>query len=142
VISTERWAVVAHRTPSAKEGSMLTQLTNIYRGGTPKLNAIRQQVPEHGDGRLTYQSTLGDLFIFYFKRTSAQGYDILIEQQRDYGGRDSGSQATHRLGLDRNRPRICIQPGSQPRDLPVAIMISMLWAERTSRYIRDGLPWS
>jgi hypothetical protein len=119
---------------------MLTLLTNAYSGGSRNLAAIRQQVPEHSNGRLAYTSAFGDFFLFYFKRTSDR-YDICIERQRD-GGRDTDSQPTHRLGLDYNRPRICIQPGKEPRDLPTAILVAMVWAERTSRYIRDGLPWT
>ena len=120
---------------------MLTQLTNVHSGGSPKLSAIRQQVPQHSNGRLAYQSAFGDFFVFYFKRASSR-YDIYIEHQRDYGGRDTDSGSTHRLGLDSNKPRICIRPDVVPYDLPTAIFYSMLWAERTSRYIRDGLPWS
>jgi hypothetical protein len=138
---TVQWADDAHCIPRRGEESMGRQLTNVYSGGNPNLAAIRQQVPHHSSGRLGYQSALGDWFVFYFKRNWRK-YDIFIERQRDYGDRDTSSQATHRLGLDYNRPRICIQAGKEPRDLPNAILLSMLWAERTSHYIRHGLPWS
>jgi hypothetical protein len=131
---TMRWAKDAHRTPAPR------QLTNVYSGVGPNLSAIRQQVPQNGNGRLAHTSAFGDVFVFYFKWASS-GYDIIIEQQRDYGGRDTDSQPTHRLDLDRNRPRICIRPGQEPRDLPTAILVAMVWAECTSRYIRDGQPW-
>lgn len=115
-----------------------TELNNVY---TPILASIRQQVPQHGDGRLSHQTLSDDFFVFRFERTP-DGYDIFIEQQRDYGGRACDAAATHRLGLSSDRPRICIGPGKEPRDLPTAIFLAMLWAERTSRYIRDGVPWS
>ncbi|MEY9750153.1 hypothetical protein ABIF65_009527 [Bradyrhizobium japonicum] len=118
-----------------------TELKNVYSGGTPILASIRQQVPQHGDGRLSHQTLSDDFFVFRFERTP-DGYDIFIEQQRDYGGRACDAAATHRLGLSSDRPRICIWPGKEPRDLPTAIFLAMLWAERTSRYIRDGVPWS
>jgi hypothetical protein len=120
---------------------MLVELKDVYSGGNPNLASIRQQVPQHANGRLSHQNTAGDYFLFRFKRTSS-GYDVLIEQQRDYGGRNTGANATHRLDLDINRPRICFRKGKEPRDLPTAICLSMLWAECTSRYIRDGVPWS
>lgn len=123
------------------EGSMPVQLKNVYCGGNPNLASIRQQVPEQSNGRLRHQSVLGDFFVFRFERT-AESYNIFIEQQRDYGGRASDASATHRLGLCMGRPRICIWPGKEPRDLPAAMFLAMLWAERTSRYIRDGKPWS
>jgi len=119
------------------------QLNNVYSGGNPNLAAIRQQVPQHCNGRLHHQSLYGDLFVFRFARNpDAQSYDIFIEQQRDYGGRDASREATHRLDLKSGRPRICIWPGKEPRDLPTAVVLAMLWAERTSRYIRDGKRWS
>jgi hypothetical protein len=124
-----------------KQGSAPTELKNVYSGGNPNLASIRQQVPQHGNGRLSHQSVSGDFFVFRFERTT-ESYDIFIEQQRDYGGRACDAQATHRQGLASGRPRICIWPGKEPRDLPAAIFLAMLWAERTSRYIRDGKPWS
>lgn len=117
------------------------ELNNVYSGNNPNLALIRQQVPEHGNGRLSHQSVSGDLFVFRFERTT-ESYEIFIEQQRGYGGRACDAQATHRLGLSSDRPRICIGPGKEPRDLPTAMFLAMLWAERTSRYIRDGKPWS
>jgi hypothetical protein len=125
----------------AEGGSTPMELKNVYSGSNPDLASIRQQVPQHGNGRLSHQSVPGDFFVFRFERTT-ESYDIFIEQQRDYGGRASDSAATHRLGLDSDRPRICIWPGKEPRDLPAAIFLAMLWAERTSHYIRDGKPWS
>jgi hypothetical protein len=119
------------------------QLKDVYSGGNPNLASIRQQVPQHGNGRLSHQSLCGDFFVFRFAWDHhSQSYDILIEHQRDYGGRDSGGPATHRLDLDSGHPRICIWPGKEPRDLPTALLLAMLWAERTSQYIRDGKPWS
>jgi hypothetical protein len=136
---------VGRRLPIAQtpgqEGSAPTELKNVYNDGNPNLASIRQQVPNHGNGRLSHQSISGDFFVFGFERTT-ESYEIFIEQQRDYGGRASDSAATHRLGLCSGRPRICIWPGKEPRDLPSAIFLAILWAERTSRYIRDGKPWS
>jgi len=119
------------------------QLQNIYSRGNPDLASLRHQLSEHGTGRLFHQSLSGDFFVFRFVWNGhSLSYDILIEHQRDYGGRNSEAGATHRLGLLFGRPRICIRPGKEPRDLPTAILFAMLWAERTSRYIRDGQPWS
>jgi hypothetical protein len=145
VIDLDQSGAMGRRLPIAltpgKEGSKPVELKNVYSGGNPNLASIRQQVPQHDNGRLSHQSVSGDVFVFRFERTT-ESYDIFIEQQRDYGGRACDGPATHRLGLCSGRPRICIWPGKEPRDLPAAIFLAMLWAERTSRYIRDGIPWS
>jgi hypothetical protein len=121
---------------------MTVQLTNVYCDGNPSLAAITRQVPRHGAGRLRHQNRYGDFYVFHFAWNSLAYYDAFIERQPDYCGRPSDLNSTHRNGLRDGRPRICFWPGKEPRDLPTAIMLAMLWAERTSQYIRDGRAWS
>lgn len=107
------------------------------------INPFEEQVAEHGEGRLRITTTPGDLFVFFLRWNQANNaYDCIIEQQPDYRGRSTSPSDTHRLPAEGGGRRICFAHGKAPRTVPEAIKLSLAWAELTSLYIRNGIPWN
>ena len=118
-------------------------LVNLAPGGQPDLARIGANFPPDGNGQLTHTSQAGDTFKFKLVRNASTGaYDAFIETAVNYRGRDASGHATHRLSSTSGPPRICFKQGKEPRDLRMAVAMAIVWSERTSKYIRDGQPWS
>jgi len=119
-------------------------VANLAPNGIPDFMQIGATFPPTGNGRLTHTSQTGDTYAFNIVRNAASGaYDVFIETDVNYRGRDSSGHATHRLASPNGQPlRICFKEGKEPRDLRMAVALSLAWSERTSRYIRDGQSWS
>jgi hypothetical protein len=67
---------------------------------------------------------------------------IYILKQPGYGHRPDDGHATHRLGLERGRPYVCVKHSLRPRTVPEALSWATYWAEETARYIKTGRSFS
>lgn len=94
------------------------------------------RLPPYVPGTLVYYSLDGTAaFRFQFEAQADGGIRVCILEQPPYGGRDTSSQATHRL-TDGAHRYICFEP--LPRTREQARQIAKAWAELTLRYVRTG----
>lgn len=117
---------------------------NLAPNGYPDMTRIGALLPLHGNGQISHTSQSGDNYRFGIVWNADIGsYDVFIVRDPNYRGRDSSLHASHRLKRTSDQyHRICFQAGKEPKDLRMAVAMSLVWAERTSSYIADGDSWS
>lgn len=87
---------------------------------------------------VTYRTKDGS-GIYKFRFVDLGGkFEIDIESQPSYEGRDDSSVASHRLLSSRGGKKICISNGQEPKNLESAKRICMEWSELTQKYIKTG----
>ena len=74
---------------------------------------------------------------FSFEQTPQGVWRAYITSQPSYGSRNSSGHSTHRL-TDRGRYYVCWTP--EPRTLDDLKQVVKLWADRTQRYLKYGIP--
>lgn len=79
------------------------------------------------DGRADY--------CFSFERQSDGTWHAYILHQPSYQGRDTSSEATHRLDIY-GRPRVCWTKSLHSEQ--EARQVAALWADKTQDYIKTG----
>jgi hypothetical protein len=77
------------------------------------------------------------VYKFRFIRIGSK-FEIDIDSQPSYAGRDERSTIAHRLPSTRGGKKICLSYGKEPKDLESAKKICMEWAELTQTYIKTG----
>lgn len=127
--------------PPVEQQGMFKIASLMHRDGKPDINQLWQLFPEHGESRFTFTDD-GRLYAFHVRPDGSGRYRIYIANQIDYRGRATDSHSTHRIDPNGANPFICIKDGYAPRTVPDAAAMALHWAAKTSKYIRDGLPWN
>ena len=79
-------------------------------------------------------------FTFRFEKVGSI-YEIDIVSMPDYRSRAADAHSTHRLPSIRGGYRICLADESQSNSLEKARKWAEAWAERTWKYIENGIPF-
>ncbi len=92
-----------------------------------------------GDDTYSYTPPSGGKYRFTLREVGGEWRAYIVEQP-SYTGRASDGHSSHRYyDSGRSQHYVCWEPA--PRTKEAARAVSKLWAEKTTRYCRNGEPF-